>query len=66
MLPVELTKNDGELIIVNFETVRSFFEDKNDDEAVGTVIKYVNGDDLHVREPFAKICKVFNIASVKM
>ena len=66
MIPVELTKIDDELIIVNFEAVRSFYADKGDDSTGGTIIRFMNGDDLTVKEPFTDIRKVFKIAEVKM
>jgi hypothetical protein len=66
MVHVELTRSDGELIIVNFELVRSFYEDKDDDSTGGTILKFSEGTALNVKEPFAEICKLFKIATVKM
>ena len=48
MVHVELTRSDDELIIVNFDLVRSFYEDKDDDSTGGTILKFSKGTALNV------------------
>jgi hypothetical protein len=66
MLMVELTKNDNELVIVNFEHVKTFFADKKDEKNGGTVLNFFDDKVLPVKEPYAEVCKLFKIATVKM
>ena len=54
MVHVELTKYDGELIIVNFEQVRSFYEDKGDDSTGGTVLKFLDGNPFIGKRTFCR------------
>lgn len=66
MVHVELTKDNDELVIVNFELVRTFYEDKGDDSTGGTILRFSDGNSLNVKEPYKEICKLFKISTVKM
>ncbi len=66
MLMVELTKSDNELVIVNFEHVKTFFAEKKDEKNAGTVLNFFDDKVLQVKEPYSEVCKLFKIATVKM
>jgi hypothetical protein len=65
MFQVELTKNDGGLIIVNFDFVKTFNAVKNDDPASGTEILFADEKTITVKEPYKEIIKAFTITTVR-